>query len=408
MNVLTLERVTSPLRLSINLPSSKSISNRALIIRYLSEGKIALNNLSEARDTQLLLSLLESTYEELDVYDAGTTMRFLCAFCCAINRKTILTGTERMQGRPIGPLVNALQQLGFQLGYLKQLGFPPVSITPLSNFDKLKSSVEVSGSISSQFISALLLIAPTLPNGLKIKLIPPIHSRQYIDITLSLLKQLGIKYVEKDNCITIQRQSFLPGVIHVESDWTNAFYWYSLCALLPGSSFVLCGLNENSIQGDKQVAEWMKLFGVHTSFTKEGAVIAASAFEIPFSVSFHFNFIHHPDVAQTLIVLCAAKNITATFTGIESLRIKETDRIAALQFELSKCGVSLVETADGIFKLEGNFKVPSVSIKTYDDHRMAMAFAPLCALGAITIENPEVVHKSYPDFWKEIAKLQLA
>ncbi len=405
MNTLSLRIHAKQQLVKINLPASKSISNRALILQKLGGGKITIGNLSEARDSQRLLELLQSNEIELNVNDAGTSMRFLCAYCCVANRKSIVTGSDRMLQRPIKPLVDALKAIGFNISYSGNEGFPPIVIEPIENFNQLKGEVELRGDVSSQFISALIMIAPLLPKGLLVKLLPPVTSQPYIDMSIAMLKEAGIKVEQKENSIRIVSQPFQKAHFEIEADWTNALYWFSVCALLPSSTFLLQHLSLDSIQGDKAVADWMKLFGVVANQQKEGVVISTQQFLIPENVGLHFNFINHPDVAQTVIVLCAAKNIQATFRGLQSLRIKETDRIAALQNELAKCGVQLVDVGDDSFKLQGAFIFPSEVINTYNDHRMAMAFAPLAALSKIEIEAPWVVEKSYPTFWKELEKL---
>lgn len=405
MNTLSLRIHAKQQLVKINLPASKSISNRALILQKLGGGKITIGNLSEARDSQRLLELLQSNEIELNVNDAGTSMRFLCAYCCVANRKSIVTGSDRMLQRPIKPLVDALKAIGFNISYSGNEGFPPIVIEPIENFNQLKGEVELRGDVSSQFISALIMIAPLLPKGLLVKLLPPVTSQPYIDMSIAMLKEAGIKVEQKENSIRIVSQPFQKAHFEIEADWTNALYWFSVCALLPSSTFLLQHLSLDSIQGDKAVADWMKLFGVVANQQKEGVVISTQQFLIPENVGLHFNFINHPDVAQTVIVLCAAKNIQATFRGLQSLRIKETDRIAALQNELAKCGVQLVDVGDDTFKLQGAFIFPSEVINTYNDHRMAMAFAPLAALDKIEIEAPWVVEKSYPTFWKELEKL---
>ena len=405
MNTLSLRIQAKQQPVKIDLPASKSMSNRALILQKLGGGKITIGNLSEARDSMHLYELLQSNEVELNVYDAGTSMRFLCAYCCVANRKSIITGSDRMLERPIQPLVDALKAIGFNISYSGKEGFPPIAIEPLENFNQLKSEVEVRGDISSQFISGLLMIAPFLPKGLHVKLLPPIASQPYIVMSIAMLKGAGIKVQQKENSIKIESQPLQKMHFEIEADWTNALYWFSVCAMLPASTFVLQHLSLNTIQGDRAIADWMKLFGVVASQEKEGVVISTQQFVIPEKVGLHFNFNNHPDVAQTIIVLCAAKNVTATFTGLQSLRIKETDRIAALQNELAKCGVQLVDAGNDTFKLQGVFRFPTEMISTYNDHRMAMAFAPLAALGKLEIEAPWVVEKSYPAFWKELEKL---
>ncbi len=404
MNALLLKKIEPRKDIVIELPASKSISNRLLILSKLSNGKVTGENLSDARDTQHLITLLESDAETLDVIDAGTSMRFLCAYCCAANRASVITGSERMMQRTIQPLVDALLAIGFDVCYENSYGFPPVRVRPLKDFSALAKSVKVKGDVSSQFITALLLIAPVLPKGLSVEIIPPVASQPYISITLAMLKKVGVKILHNGNSINIAPQQFQRTHFVVEPDWTNAFYWFSLCALLPDSSFLLRYLSLETLQGDANAVAWMQLFGVRAEQLKNGLKITHEQFQFPGDVQLHFNFEKYPDLAQTFMVLCASKNINATFSGLQSLRIKETDRIAAMQQELKKCGVRLVEKADELFELQGKFHQPAEPIETHNDHRMAMAFAPLAALGSISISSPWVVEKSYPSFWKQMEK----
>lgn len=384
-----------------NLPGSKSESNRALIISKLSGSEIKIENLSPAEDTQNLILLLSKKQKEIDVKDAGTSMRFLTAFFCVLNKNKIITGSSRMQQRPIGKLVDALRNVGFKIFYVKNEGFPPVEIIPSERLH-LKYETSIVANESSQFVSALLMIAPLFSDGLIIKLQGSIISKPYIEMTLAIMKNCGIEYEWKKNVIKIKHQKYQPSVYIVEPDWTSASYWYSIAALSNQADIFLPGLKENSSQGDKIISEWMQLFGVTTSFSEDGIRIKKE-FD-PVNRELSFDFSHHPDLVQTILVIAAAKNINLTITGIQSLRIKETDRIAALQSELKKIGAFLIEKEKNCFYLKSNFTNAIKPIETFADHRMAMAFAPLALINKICILQPAVVSKSYPDFWDQLTQ----
>jgi 3-phosphoshikimate 1-carboxyvinyltransferase len=390
---------------TINLPASKSESNRLLILQALSQGAVKARNLSDARDTDLMQAALTSGNGIIDVRDAGTTMRFLTAYFCATGQHKVLTGTERMCERPIGILVDALREIGFKINYKKNEGYPPLEIMPC-DMQQLKNDVHLAGDISSQYISALLMIAPILPGGLTLHFTTHISSAPYVEMTLSLMAQAGIAYTRDGDSILIARQDFKPKAISASADWSSASYWYSVAVLARSASIKLKGLSLSAPQGDKKIAEWMLSFGVETKQEDDGILLTKKASaKITIPVGMNFDFADYPDLAQTLIVICAAKGIDATFTGMDSLRIKETDRIAALESELAKCSVSLVEKEKGIFALSGSIAISAPGIVTHGDHRMAMAFAPLSLLGSMTILNGEVVNKSYPDFWKDMAAM---
>jgi 3-phosphoshikimate 1-carboxyvinyltransferase len=390
----------------ISLPSSKSESNRVLILNALSGNQLQLQNLSTARDTQNLVSILEQDETEVDVIDAGTSMRFLTAYYAATNRHKIITGNERMKNRPIGPLVNALSEMGFDVRCKEKEGFPPLETHPV-NLDKIEEEVWIEGNISSQFITAVLLIAPFLKNGLKLKFIKDLSSRSYVEMTLKILEHFGVKAEWDDNSINIRHSQFNPEVsgrnYNVGGDWSSASYWYSIAFLADEAEIFLEGLNDEWIQGDREMSEWMKRFGVVTEFNSEGALLRKTKVNYPTLMK--MNFINNPDLAQTFAAMFAAKNITCNVSGIDSLKIKETDRLAALQTELKKIGVAFeYARMYEFYQLKGNFHLPTAPIKTYNDHRMAMSFAPLALMGDIQIENPEVVEKSYPAFWEDLRK----
>lgn len=389
-------------RTSVKLPGSKSESNRALILNALSGGKISIDNLSVARDTQNLKKILEADEKEADVFDAGTSMRFLTAFYAATNRNKIVTGNQQMINRPIHPLVNALIDLGFDVHYLGEEGFPPIETHPV-NLDKLEDEVWIEGNVSSQFITALMLVAPYMPHGLTIKFTTNIVSRPYVEMTATMLRYFGVPVIWDDNKIIIEPHELSETVYSVGGDWSAASYWYSIAFLAKEAEIELTGLRDDWSQGDREVAEWMRRFGVSTEFTDAGAIIRKQ--EVNYPRMMKLNFSDNPDLAQTFAAMFAAKGIYSTFSGIDSLRIKETDRITALHDELIKFGVyfDFAEMYD-FYQLKGDFKMSNKPVATYDDHRMAMAFAPLALLGELEIEHPEVVEKSYPGFWQDLEK----
>jgi 3-phosphoshikimate 1-carboxyvinyltransferase len=402
MNAIRLAHRTQEVSANIQLPGSKSESNRALILQALSKNAFKIHNLSEARDTQNLVTNLNNKSLQINILDAGTSMRFLTAYYCAANLHKVISGTARMAERPIAPLTEALAELGFSVNYKDKQGFPPIEIHPVEDLKRIGNKCTIPGNISSQFITALILIAPFLYKGLTIYFSTVITSKPYVDMSLSMLRLLGVEYDwSSPGKLVIKHQPISATDIYIESDWSSAGYWFSIAALAERSNILLEGLKESSLQGDSAIAKFAEQFGVQGIFEKNGIRLSKSVF---ISSSYTINFIDNPDLAQTIIVLAAAMNIPAKFTGLESLRIKETDRIAALQKELLKCGVQLMEYTSNHFQLSGNFMQPKDIINTYQDHRMAMAFAPLALLGPITIESPSVVEKSYPRFWQHLLK----
>lgn len=397
-SLLTLSHPTAILNGTIPLPSSKSESNRALIMQALSDGKITLDNLSEARDTQTMIRLLQSNELTCDVIDAGTTMRFLTAYFTAKNREAILTGTPRMCERPIGILVEALRSIGAEIQYVAKEGFPPIHI---KRFSQTTSSVSIRGDVSSQYISALLMIAPCLPKGLSITLTGEIASRPYLEMTLELLAHFGIAHRWEGPTIHIAPQTYLARHYVVESDWSGASYWFSMVALAKEANLKLLHLKEKSLQGDRVMVEIAEKLGVKTSFVDDGLLLSKKNAAVDELV---VDFSDCPDLAQTVAVLCAVLGIKAKLSGLKSLRIKETDRIAALQNELQKLGISLEVEGDEVLAIHPSTirLANQPTIRTYDDHRMAMAFAPLALCAPIHIEHPQVVEKSYPSFWKHL------
>ena len=388
----------------INLPASKSISNRVLIINALCYNPYPVKNLSDSDDTRVLQQALFSNQNKFDIGHAGTAMRFLTAFLSKIVGEWEITGSERMKQRPIGILVDALSQLGARIEYLEKKGFPPLKI--FGSHLKGKT-LELDGSISSQYISALLMIAPTIENGMTLKLKGDITSRSYIELTLKLMARFGIQYIWDGNTITVPEQTYLPGEFTVEADWSGASYWYQILALAEKGEVLLENLQLESLQGDANIAGWFEQFGVISQQKKEGVQLLKTANIQPEKLK--LDFIENPDVAQTFACLCVAKQIPFHFFGLKTLKIKETDRISALQNELTKFGAVLTEPAEGELVWDGTLE-PSKSeklplIKTYHDHRMALAFAPMAMTGQkLEIEDPMVVTKSYPAFWEDLKK----
>lgn len=393
------------------LPASKSESNRALIIQHLAQYQqqknIAIQNLSTANDTKILKNLLENqnNIAIFDAEDAGTVFRFMTAYLAITQKNTTLTGTTRMQERPIFPLVDALRQIGFNIEYTHQKGFPPIQF--FENNTKKQTIISIKANISSQFISALLMIAPLLESGLTIHLEGEVSSKPYILMTLSQMNFFGIDYSWQQNTIKILPQIYQNNVYTVESDWSAASYWYALVIFQKNTRLFLPNLFQNSKQGDNQIVEMAALLGVKTEFVENGIFISQKEdFILPTNIN--FNFIDCPDLAQTVAVVCVLKGIKATFEGIESLKIKETDRIKALQNELPKIGGKMTAINNNIYEIDiiENFDYVPTKILTYHDHRMCMAFAiAVFKFHTIEIENPDAVIKSYPEFWKDLSNI---
>ena len=387
---------------SINLPASKSISNRVLIINALSYNPYPIHNLSESDDTRVLGQVLTSNASKFDIGHAGTAMRFLTAFLAKIVGQWELTGSARMQQRPVSVLVDALKKLGARIEYINKEGFPPLRIrgTHLKG-----GSLELDGSTSSQFITALLLIAPTLEGGLFLTLKNNIISGSYIKLTLELMAKFGIKYRWIKNTIEVPEQPYLPIEFTVEPDWSAASYWYEVAAFAESAEIELKNLRLPSPQGDSRIAEWFKYFGIATEASPEGLKLTKKDSAQPEKLT--LDFTDNPDMAQTMVVLCVGKGVPFHFTGLETLKVKETNRIAALQIELAKSGTILTESKHGELRWDGYINSEKIQespvINTYNDHRMALAFAPLSLTGRpLQIENPTVVTKSYPGFWDDL------
>jgi 3-phosphoshikimate 1-carboxyvinyltransferase len=385
------------------LPASKSISNRALIINALAGSQSSLHNLSDANDTQLMSRLVNSSEPIIDVEDAGTTMRFLTAYFAITNQSKTITGTSRMKERPIGILVNALRSLGANVEYKEKEGYPPLMI---NGFDRQKNdSIRIRGDVSSQFISALMMVAPILPHGLILELEGKVGSRPYIEMTASLMQHFGVSCQLYDDRVVVTKQDYYAAEFTVESDWSAASYWFAFAALAEKADISLPRLQLDSLQGDCVIVEIMDQLGVKAELDHNGMLRLSKKDSWK---QIRWDFTDCPDLAQTVAVVCAAKGIPGRFTGLESLRIKETDRIAALQNELRKIGADLVEENSETWKLVPSKGLPeSAFFNTYKDHRMAMAFAPLGAIMNVTLENKTVVRKSYPNYWNDLKSFNI-
>lgn len=395
-------RITPPHGISatIQLPSSKSISNRALIINALGKGTYRPENLSECDDTRVMVRALEAKEgETIDIMAAGTAMRFLTAYLSVTPGSRIITGTERMKQRPIQVLVNALRELGADIEYVSSEGFPPLRITGtlLS-----QSHISLPGHVSSQYISALLMIAPTLKEGLTVTLTGDIISRPYINLTLQLMNDFGAKASwTSEHELRVEPQPYQSIPYYIESDWSAASYWYQMAALANHAEIILPGLFKDSYQGDSKVADIFRSLGIETLYGDKTVTLRKSG---KTAERLDYNFIDQPDLTQTFVVTCALMGIPFRFTGLQSLKIKETDRMAALICEMKKLGYVLQESEGSILSWEGErCERSNEAIDTYEDHRMAMAFAPAClTMDNLYINNPHVVTKSYPSYWNDL------
>lgn len=386
---------------TVQLPASKSISNRALILHALSGGSTRPENLSDCDDTQVMIRALDHMPDVIDIHAAGTAMRFLTAYLCVTPGTHTITGTERMQQRPIRILVDALRTLGARINYTGNEGFPPLCIngTQLTG-----SEIELAGNVSSQYISALLMIGAVLPVGLKLRLTGNIISRPYINLTLQLMHDFGAQAGwTSESSIDVTPGGYRDTPFRVESDWSAASYWYQMTALATGSPEVeLLGLFANSAQGDSRGAELFARLGVQTEYTPQGVKLRKQGHPV---VRLDEDLVDIPDLAQTFVVTCCLLDVPFRFTGLQSLKIKETDRICALITELRKLGYVIHAEQDSILWWDGE-RCPAdeqPGIDTYEDHRMAMAFAPACLVcPSIRINEPQVVSKSYPRYWDDL------
>lgn len=403
-------KVSAPATLDadIQLPASKSISNRALILHSLAHGKTLPCNLSDCDDTKVMIHALDGNPEHIDILAAGTAMRFLTAYLSVTPGCRIITGTQRMQQRPIRILVDALRALGAQIEYAGNEGFPPLRITGTA----LKGEdISLAGNVSSQYISALLMIGAVLPNGLRLHLTGDIISRPYINLTLQLMRDFGAQADwSATDSILVRPGGYRDTAFTVESDWSAASYWYQMIALKgmkkekSEDNVELLGLFPHSYQGDSRGAEVFARLGVHTEYTNRGVRLTRQGTPV---TRLDEDMVDIPDLAQTFVVTCCLLEVPFRFTGLQSLKIKETDRIAALITELRKLGYVVHSEQDSILWWDGEHCPAEESpvIATYEDHRMAMAFAPAClVVPEIRINEPQVVSKSYPGYWEDLKK----
>lgn len=413
MNIKRISKTDRHISGEITLDGSKSISNRALIIRALCGEDFPISNLSTSRDTQVLVELLGKKKGIFDAGHAGTTFRFLTAYFALQPGSQVMTGSEQMKRRPIGALVAALNRLGADIEFLENDGFPPILIHPPRKLGKHRR-VSVPANISSQFISSLLMIGPYMPEGLEIELVGEVVSRSYINMTIEQMRVFGAEIDWVGAVISIKPTGYRPRDFAVESDWSAASYFYQLAAFADSISLKINGLYEKSWQGDAVLPEVFEPFGVKTTFG-DGHIFLEKTGLAP-RPFFEKDFLDCPDIAQTLAVTCAGLGVRGIFSGLDTLGIKETDRVAALKIELGKLGVSFTklpphfskkQPGKTFFLVEGKATWPAETPRfaSHEDHRMALSFAPLAIFAPIEIEEPEVVEKSYPGFWEDLGRL---
>ncbi|MEM8521442.1 3-phosphoshikimate 1-carboxyvinyltransferase [Flavobacterium sp. PL12] len=398
---LLLQTTHSNLKAQIAVTGSKSETNRLLLLQALYPN-ITLSNTSNSDDSEVMQKALKGNNESIDIHHAGTAMRFLSAyFATQEGREIVLTGSARMQERPIKVLVEAITQLGVKITYEKEDGYPPIRIKG----QKIKASrVTMAANVSSQYISALLLIAPKLVNGLELLLEGEITSVPYIKMTLALLNDLDIQTSFEGNIIKVfPKQEVEVKEMVVESDWSSASYFFSLVALADQAAISLTSYKENSLQGDSALVEIYKQMGVVSNFENNVLSLTKILNFKPENLNLELN--NTPDIAQTIVVTCLGLGIGCHLTGLHTLKIKETDRLEALRIELTKLGANITVTNDSLTLTASSKINHNVKIATYNDHRMAMAFAPLALKVPIIIENADVVSKSYPDFWEDMKTL---
>lgn len=396
------------LKTEVKLPASKSIGNRALVINALAGGTAMPDNLSDCDDTDVMIRALRDMPYEIDIKAAGTAMRFMTAYLAATPGEHVITGTERMRHRPIAVLVDALRSLGAHIEYVGEEGYPPLRIEGRRLYGR---QLDIPGNVSSQYISALLMIAPTLTSDLELRLTGEIFSRPYIDLTLWMMKEYGAVAEWKDiDTILVKAQPYVSRPYYIENDWSAASYWYEMMAVSGGEfdEVVLEGLNDGSKQGDSMSRYIFSLLGVKTTFEPSSLPgmqrvrLRNKGHCVP---RLEYDFVNAPDLAQTFVVTCLALNVPFVFSGLKTLKIKETDRIEALKTEARKLGYVLHDVDNSQLIWDGERCEPqqNVAIDTYEDHRMALAFAPLSfVMPEIRINAPHVVTKSYPHYWTDL------
>jgi 3-phosphoshikimate 1-carboxyvinyltransferase len=402
MKLLALAKIEKVLNGEIEITGSKSESNRLLILQQFYPN-LKIENLSNSDDSELMQKALASTENEINIGHAGTAMRFLTAyFAVKKNSDIVLTGSHRMKNRPIKILVDALRTLGATINYIEKDGYPPLKIT---GKELIKNEVKIDGSVSSQYISALLLIAASLENGLKLNFKGKITSIPYIKMTLSLLKEVGIDYTWQASTIAVfPKKKIEDKTIVVESDWSSASYYFSYAALSENSKIEISSYKKNSLQGDSVLVDIYKNLGLKTTF-KSKSLVLENVGEINKEYFKELNLVNAPDIAQTIAVTCFGLGIECYLTGLHTLKIKETDRLVALKTEIEKLGGEVIISEETLHLKPSKNSKENIAINTYNDHRMAMAFAPLALKVPIVINEPAVVSKSYPEFWKDFYKI---
>ena len=403
MNVHLQKSEVKNQELKVTITGSKSETNRLLLLQALYPN-LTIDNISNSDDSEVMqkaLKVLSEKSTTVDVHHAGTAMRFLTAFFAIQEEKEIvLTGSSRMKERPIKILVEALQQLGAEISYVENDGYPPIQI---KGKKLTQNKVSLPANVSSQYISALLLIAPKLENGLELTLEGEITSVPYIKMTLALLNEIGIETTFENNKITVCHAKLVEATrLTVESDWSSASYWYSIVALSEiGTQITLSSYKKNSLQGDASLSEIYKDFGVETLFNENNTITISKTKNCQLSIV-NYQLNNCPDIAQTIAVTCFGLGIACHLTGLHTLKIKETDRLEALKTELSKLGAIIVVSENSLTLNQSNRILSDIKISTYQDHRMAMAFASLALKVPLIIEDAEVVSKSYPTFWENL------
>ena len=388
---------------SVDLESSKSISNRLLIIKELCKTKFEIQNLSNANDTKILNEILNGfeTKKDINCEDAGTALRFLIAFLATNEGDWVVSGSKRMQKRPIKPLIDCLIKLGASINYLEKEGFPPIEI---KNKKLSSGKIRLPGNVSSQFISALLMVAPTIENGLTLEINSKVLSKPYINMTLDLMKEFGIEYSWENNLIKVEQQNYSAKNIEVENDWSSASFWYSFLALSKSGEIKIPNLYANSLQGDSVLSNIYSKLGIKTEFNEDSIVLYKTkniAKEIELDLS------NHPDLALPIIVTCCGLGIKAFLMGLESLKIKESNRLECIKKELEKFNV-ISSISSSSIEIKENQKIvqPTSIIESHNDHRIAMSIAPLSMkVNSIKFDDKDVVNKSYPKFWEDFDRV---
>jgi len=398
MSVLQLSGPQKPIDVSLNIGGSKSISNRALLIRALTNRYFDISNLSDSDDTQTMETLIATPRDLYDAHHAGTTFRFLTAFLAIQGGEQILTGSDRMKQRPIGPLVEVLNAIGADIKYLNKKAFPPLEIKPFRK--QKKNVISIRSDVSSQYISALCMIAPTLEKGLIINLVGELVSKPYLDMTLKMMKVFGVESQFENNTITVLPQAYEAIDYIVESDWSSASYHFAIASLLKGSTIKLNYFFKDSLQGDSAICEIARSFGVSSRFDEHALILESN---LDTALTYKYNFLQQPDIAQTVATMAAGKSMQMEYSGLKTLYIKETNRVEALKSELKKVNIDLkTDVENDLYMQTGKLQIKNPTFETYKDHRMAMALAPLSIIAPINIADPDVVSKSYPNFWKDL------